>query len=47
MALLSLGKVQVFCKNVELHIVRAELQYDLSQQLLHFFNSDEVLGLLL
>ena len=37
-----LGKVQVFCKSVQLHIVRAELQYDLSQQLLHFFNSDEV-----
>ena len=25
------GKVQVFCKNVELHIVRPELQYYLSQ----------------
>ena len=42
-----LGKGQVFCKSVELHIVRPELQYDLSQQLLHFLNSDEVLGLLL
>ena len=37
-----LAKVQVFCKNVQLRTVRAELQYDLSQQLLHFLNSHEV-----